>query len=86
MALMWQRCRPAATVPIQPLAWKPPYATGVTLAKTNKQKKKVRQKVNMGFGEWSAMRTTILDGILVFYFIPIYINEVPKFKSYNSPV
>ena len=38
-ALLWLWRRPAATVPIGPLAWEPPYATGVAL-KDKKQKKK----------------------------------------------
>ena len=29
--LLWLWWRPAATVPIQPLAWEPPYATGGAL-------------------------------------------------------
>ena len=39
LALLWLWCRPAATAPIGPLAWEPPYATGVAL-KRQKQKKK----------------------------------------------
>ena len=31
LVLLWLWCRPAAVVLIQPLAWEPPYATGVTL-------------------------------------------------------
>ena len=38
-ALLWLWCGPAATAPIQPLAWEPPYATGVAL-KSKKQKAK----------------------------------------------
>ena len=38
--LLWLLCRPAATAPIGPLAWEPPYATSVDLKrqqnKTNK--------------------------------------------------
>ena len=30
-ALLWLWCRPVATAPIRPLAWKPPYATGAAL-------------------------------------------------------
>ena len=37
-ALLWLWCRPAATAPIRPLAWEPPYAEGVALKK-NKRKK-----------------------------------------------
>ena len=38
-ALPWLWCRPAAVAPIQPLAWEPPYATGVALKKQKKKKK-----------------------------------------------
>ena len=38
--LLWLWCKPAAAAPIQPLAWKLPYAMGVALKihkQTNKQ-------------------------------------------------
>jgi len=38
-------CRPAATAPIGPLAWEPPYALGVALEKAKRQKKK-KKKLN----------------------------------------
>ena len=42
LALLWLWCRPAATAPIRPLAWEPPYATGAALKRqTNKQINKV---------------------------------------------
>ena len=41
---LWLWCRPAATAPIQPLAWEPPYAVGVTLKKTKGKKKAKKQK------------------------------------------
>jgi len=31
MALLWLWCRLAATAPIQPLAWEPPYAVDAAL-------------------------------------------------------
>jgi len=37
--LLWLWYRLAATVPIRPLAWKPPYAVGVALKKTSPAKK-----------------------------------------------
>ena len=37
-ALLWLWCRPVATAPIWPLAWEPPYATGVALEKAKRQK------------------------------------------------
>ena len=39
LALLWLWYRPAAIAPIRPLAWDPPYATGVALEKQNKTKK-----------------------------------------------
>ena len=31
LVLLWLWCRPVATAPIRPLAWEPPYASGVAL-------------------------------------------------------
>ena len=33
LAVLWLWCRQAATAPIGPLAWEPPYATGAALKK-----------------------------------------------------
>ena len=38
--LLWLWCRPAAVAPIRPLAWEPPYASGVALRSKNKNKNK----------------------------------------------
>jgi len=38
--LLWLWCRPVAIAPIRPLAWEPPYATGVAQEKAKRQKKK----------------------------------------------
>ena len=39
-ALLWLWCRLAATAPIQPLAWEPPYAAGAAQEIAKRQKKK----------------------------------------------
>ena len=44
MALLWLWLRPAATVPIGPLAWEPPYAAGAALKRQKDQKKKKEKK------------------------------------------
>ena len=44
LALLWLWRRPAATAPIQPLAWEPPYATGAALIGQNKQTNKQTNK------------------------------------------
>ena len=41
---MWLWRRPAAVVPIRPLAWEPPYATGAALDKGKKTKKNKKTK------------------------------------------
>ena len=43
-ALLWLWCRLAATALIRPLAWEPPYATGVALKRPKKKKKKKAKK------------------------------------------
>ena len=42
--LLWLWCRPAATASIGPLAWEPPYASGVALEKGKKTKQKKKKK------------------------------------------
>ena len=39
-ALLWLWCRPEATDPIRPLAWKPPYAVGAAQRNSKKKTKK----------------------------------------------
>ena len=38
--LLWLWRRPAATAPIRPLAWEPPYAVGAALEKAKRQERK----------------------------------------------
>ena len=40
LALLWLWCRLEAVDPIRPLAWEPPYATGLALRSKNKNKNK----------------------------------------------
>ena len=42
--MLWLWCRPAATAPIQLLAWEPPYAFGVALKDKKKKIKKTKGK------------------------------------------
>ena len=43
--LLWLWHRPAATAPIRPLAWEPPYAMGVAQEMTKRQKNKKIKKI-----------------------------------------
>ena len=46
--LLWLWYRPAATAPIQPLAWELPYVTGVAQKGPRKNKKKKRKMQENG--------------------------------------
>ena len=48
-ALLWLWRRLAATAPIQPLVWEPPYAMGTALKRQNKQTNK---KYVLEFPSW----------------------------------
>ena len=41
LVLLWLWHTPAATAPMGPLAWKPPYAAGVALKRQKKDEKKI---------------------------------------------
>ena len=45
LLLLWLWYRPAAVAPIQPRAWKLPYAVGVALRSKKKKKKKEKAQV-----------------------------------------
>ena len=46
-ALLWLWCRQAATAPVGPLAWEPPYGgTGALKNKTKQNKKILKQCIN----------------------------------------
>ena len=44
LALLWLWCRPAASAPIQPLAWESPDAMGVVLKRQKKKKDKKKKE------------------------------------------
>ena len=46
-ALLWLWRRPAATDLIRPLAWEPPYATGMVLERPKKRKQTNKKTVDM---------------------------------------
>ena len=46
LALLWLWRRPAAVVPIRPLGWEPPYATGAALKMTKAKKQKQKTAIN----------------------------------------
>ena len=45
LALLWLWCRPAAVVPIRPLAWEPLYAMGAALKSKKKEKEKEKSLI-----------------------------------------
>jgi len=58
-ALLWLWRRPVATAPIQPLAWEPPYATGVAqeIATTKDKKTKDQKKSKTSRRIWMPAST-----------------------------
>ena len=52
-SLLWLWLRPAATAPIRPLAWEPPYAVGAALEKVKRQKKKKKKKKKKSNPTWN---------------------------------
>ena len=43
LVLLWLWCRPVALAPIHPLAWKPPYATGMALKRHTHTQKQMNE-------------------------------------------
>ena len=61
LASLWLWPKPAATAPIWPLAWEPPYAVGVALNRQNtkRQKNKGRERKNMSITPVSSQRKEV---------------------------
>jgi len=57
---LWLWRRPVATAPIRPLAWEPPYATGVAL-KSKKSKSQKKKKGETEMIEWRGQRVRGLE-------------------------
>jgi len=47
-ALLWLWRRPAATAPIRPLAWEPPFAVGAAQEMAERQKNKIKKDLLYG--------------------------------------
>ena len=62
--LLWLWYRLAATAPIGPLAWEPPYATGTVLKRKKKRRKKKKPSgiLHLGIGNSSA-KTLRQEGV-----------------------
>ena len=72
LVLLWLWCRPAAAAPIGPLAWEPPYATGVAL-KTQKTKKRSGLEAHLTFQK-----------ILLAFFFNCKKKYMPLIKQSNN--
>ena len=60
--LLWPWRRPAATAPIRPLAWEPPYSTGTALEKTkNKNSKKLPMEYHFHLGDFNYFLIVMLQ-------------------------
>ena len=59
LVLLWLWWRPAATAPIQPLAWETPYATGTALKERKKERKKKRKEGRKEEREYKITKTKL---------------------------
>ena len=75
--LLWRR--PAATAPIRPLAWEPPYTTGAALEKAKRQgRKEERRKEGRKKERIDRFALNIAILLIVFYFIiPLFPSSFP---------
>jgi len=62
--LLWLWCRPAATAPIRPLAWEPPYATGAAQEIAKRQKTKTKNKTELTI----QLNRMLLSAVLILAF------------------
>ena len=58
--LLWLWHRPAATAPIQPLAWEPLYAAGVAPKRQKEKRKKITKK-DLPSYQFSNIQYIIID-------------------------
>ena len=74
--LLWLWHRPAATGPIRPLAWEPPYAAGAALKRQTNKKKRVSSSRTWSTGVHQTIQSVhmnVLTGstIFIFYIEPL---------------
>ena len=71
-ALIWLWCRPVVAAPIPPLAWEPPYDTGVAL-----KGKKKKQKSQTLRGKWQNKNALYLKdkSYYIFKMLQIYLIQ-----------
>ena len=81
-ALLWLWSRLAATGPIRPLAWEPPYAMGVALQKAKRQKKKKGRQM------WYILRVHTHRGTHIYtyiYVVNMVMGEINHEGSLRCP-
>ena len=63
--LLWLWRRLAATAPVRPLAWEPPYAVGAAqeMAKKQKEKEKEKEKVTLKLWLWCNRIGSVLGAL-----------------------
>ena len=79
--LLWLCCRLAATAPISPQAWEPPYAIGATLEKAK------RQKYIYIYCNWFTMFCQFLlcsKVTQLYIYIPFFSSHYPPWCSITS--
>ena len=63
--LLWPWCSPAATAPIGPLAWEPPYAAGAAPEKTEKKSLGIYDSQNENSLDDLKSQMNITEGLVI---------------------
>ena len=83
LALLWPWCKPAATAPVQPLAWEPPCARGVALKRwTIFKKRKHEREIFMCVIEREHMCKSELEATInmsknTLYLLLLFFDKLP---------
>ena len=65
-ALLWLWHRLAAVVPLRPLAWEPPYATGVALEKAKNKNKNKKNDFSILFNQLLPLGYLVISNFLFY--------------------
>ena len=81
-ALLWLWCRPAATAPIRPLAWEPPYARKGKMTKKKKNPPKNKQTKKQRIKQHGDSRRSSEKVIFILFLQPhLWHTQVPKLRD-----
>ena len=83
-AWLWLWRRPAATAPIQPTAWEPPYAAGVALKGQRQKKKKIRLQQQVTT-EVQVQPQALHSGLKDLALLQLWLEFNPSLRNFHVP-